>query len=64
MDCTRFTLAADIDPGYDRAYRRARAAGVETLVLATNITTDAITAAGLLPLAADLSGDAHDGLEV
>ena len=64
MDCTRFTLAADIDPGYDRAYQRARAAGVETLVLATNVTTEAITAAGLLPLAANLYGDAHDGLEV
>ena len=36
---------------------------VETLVLATNITTEAIAAVGRLPLAGDLSGARRPGGE-
>lgn len=42
-DCSRFTLAADIDPAYHTAYLQAREAGVETLCLDTKITPDEIT---------------------
>ena len=37
-DCTRFTLAADIDPTYASAYEAARRAGVDTLCLGTHIS--------------------------
>ena len=40
----RFTLAADIDPTYARAFDRARAAGVEALAYRCKVT-----AAGHLP---------------
>lgn len=42
-DCSRFTLAHDIDPAYHAAYIKARDAGVETLCIATHITPDEIT---------------------
>ncbi|MEL7259848.1 MAG: DNA/RNA nuclease SfsA [Pseudomonadota bacterium] len=41
-DCTRLTLAADIDPGYAAAYATARAAGVDTICLGTHITPQGI----------------------
>ncbi|MEL6809084.1 MAG: DNA/RNA nuclease SfsA [Pseudomonadota bacterium] len=44
-DCSRFTLAGDIDPAYAAAYEAARHAGVETLCLGTYITTQAVTVA-------------------
>lgn len=37
-DCASLRLAADIDPAYAKAARTARAFGVETLVLGTNIS--------------------------
>ncbi|MEM6887518.1 MAG: DNA/RNA nuclease SfsA [Pseudomonadota bacterium] len=37
-DCDRFALARDIDPTYGRAYDEARAAGVETIVIGTNMS--------------------------
>jgi sugar fermentation stimulation protein A len=42
-DCTRFTLADDIDPAYAAAYRTARAAGVETLCFDTDISPESVT---------------------
>ncbi|HCO54379.1 MAG TPA: DNA/RNA nuclease SfsA [Pelagibacterium sp.] len=49
-DCTQFTLAADIDKAYARAFGEARAAGVEALCYATDITADAITLGDPLPI--------------
>jgi sugar fermentation stimulation protein A len=47
-DCDRFTLARDLDPGYGRAFDRAREAGVEVLCFGTRITRDSVTLAGPL----------------
>ncbi|TDE38984.1 DNA/RNA nuclease SfsA [Antarcticimicrobium sediminis] len=47
-DCTRFDLARDIDPVYDSAFERARAAGVEKLVYTTRISPEEITVNTLL----------------
>jgi len=41
-DCTRVSVAADIDPNYAQAYAKARAAGVEVLAYGTTITPDGI----------------------
>ncbi len=41
-DCTRFALAEDIDPTYAAEYARARAAGVERLVIGTQITPEGV----------------------
>ena len=49
-DCARVAVAADIDPGYARAFGAARAAGVEVICLATDITTDGVRTTGTLPL--------------
>ena len=49
-DCTEFALAADIDPGYAAAFADARAAGLETMVIATHITPQEIALADHLPL--------------
>lgn len=37
-DCTRITLAEDLDPSYAAAYRAARQSGVETFCYGTNIS--------------------------
>ena len=37
-DCDRFTLAADLDPGYAAAFARARDAGVEALAYACTLS--------------------------
>lgn len=47
-DCTRFTLAGDIDPAYAAAYRAARDVGVETFCYRTDISTETITIADAL----------------
>ncbi|MCE1238002.1 MAG: DNA/RNA nuclease SfsA [Hyphomicrobiales bacterium] len=41
-DCDRFALAEDVDPAYAKAFRIARAAGVEAIAIATRPTPDGI----------------------
>ncbi|GGL56797.1 sugar fermentation stimulation protein [Wenxinia marina] len=50
-DCTRLSIAADLDPGYARAFAAARDAGVEVMAHATAIGRDAIRLTGPLPVA-------------
>jgi sugar fermentation stimulation protein A len=47
---TRFALARDIDPAYDAAFDRARAAGVEAVAYRCVIEHGAITLAGPVPI--------------
>jgi sugar fermentation stimulation protein A len=49
-DCDRFSLAADIDPGYAQAFSAARAAGVEAICYACKISLDGIHIAAPLPI--------------
>lgn len=50
MDCDRFCIAEDIDPGYAAALRAARAAGVEAICYDCEITTRAIEVRRSLPV--------------
>ncbi len=49
-DCSRMTLAADIDPAYAAGFASARAAGVEAMAFATRISPEGIGLAGPLPV--------------
>jgi len=49
-DCTRFTLANDIDYTYAVACERALLAGVEMLCLGTHISPEEITISGAIPV--------------
>lgn len=49
-DCTDFTIAADIDPLYDRAFDEALAGGVEALCRSCRISLGEITLANPLPI--------------
>ena len=49
-DCTRFSLAADIDPDYAEGLARARAAGVEVLCYDTRIDLSGVTLRRPLPV--------------
>jgi sugar fermentation stimulation protein A len=48
-DCARFALAADLDPGYARAFAAATVAGVETIVYDTAISPSGVTLRHPLP---------------
>ncbi|BBK43555.1 sugar fermentation stimulation protein [Allostella vacuolata] len=52
-DCDRFAVAADLDPGYARAFARARIRGVELLCYACDVRTDGIDIVRPLPLILD-----------
>lgn len=56
-DCRRFSVAADIDPGYARELTAAMAAGVEALCYGCRVGPDAITVAD--PLTLDLPNLRH-----
>jgi sugar fermentation stimulation protein A len=49
-DCRRFAIAADIDPAYGAALKRAMAAGVEAISYACAIEMTGIGVAGPMPL--------------
>lgn len=49
-DCTGFKLAEDIDPAYAAAYRCARASGVETYCIGTNISSQGVEIANSLEI--------------
>lgn len=49
-DCTAFSVAADIDPTYAAAFAKARTAGLETMVIGTQISPQSITLAAPMPL--------------
>lgn len=51
-DAGRFALAADLDPGYAEAFRRASAAGVEAIAYACRLSPEEITVAAPVPFAA------------
>ncbi len=49
-DCREFRVAGDLDPAYNRAFETARAAGVEALCYACDVSETGIDIAGSLPL--------------
>jgi sugar fermentation stimulation protein A len=49
-DCRAFRVAGDLDPAYNRAFEAARAAGVEALCYACDVSEGGIDIAGSLPL--------------
>lgn len=49
-DCSRFTLAADIDPAYAEAYAKARAGGVEALCYSCSVTPEEVRVSSPVPL--------------
>ena len=51
-DCARLRLAADLDPAYAAAARRAQEAGVEVLCYGTRIDPGGVTLAARLPVEA------------
>ncbi|MSO99112.1 MAG: DNA/RNA nuclease SfsA [Rhodospirillaceae bacterium] len=53
-DSRRFSLAADIDPEYAKAFEKAAKTGVEAMCYSCDITTDGISIAA--PLTMDLPG--------
>jgi sugar fermentation stimulation protein A len=48
-DCAMFSIAADIDPDYDKALEAALGAGVEVLCHACRLSPGGIEVAGPLP---------------
>jgi sugar fermentation stimulation protein A len=59
-DCTRFAIAADLDPAYADAYRRAVKRGVEILCYDCRVATHGIAINEPLPVAPPISGGPTD----
>jgi sugar fermentation stimulation protein A len=55
-DCERFRIAADLDPAYDAAFRRAASLGVEMLCHACEVSPEAITLGRALPVMPSIGG--------
>lgn len=51
-DCTRFSLARDLDPAYGAAFDRARTAGVEGICHGTTISREGVEFGDPLPIEA------------
>jgi sugar fermentation stimulation protein A len=51
-DCEAFGIAADLDPVYDRAFREARAGGVEALCYTCRVSAELLEIDRALPFAA------------
>jgi sugar fermentation stimulation protein A len=49
-DCSHFSLAADLDPGYARAFAQARAAGVEAVCYSCAVSCEGIAVAQPMPI--------------
>lgn len=49
-DATEFSVAGDIDPAYAKAFSKARKAGVEAIALVCDLSPDAITLKGPIPI--------------
>lgn len=52
MRAARFSVAGDIDPAFAAAFRRARAAGVETRAFACTVTPEEVAIAEEIPIVA------------
>lgn len=50
MQAERYDIARDIDPAFDRAFRRARAAGVEAYAFACAVTPQGVAIAREVPI--------------
>ncbi len=50
MDADRFDVARDIDPAYDKAFRHAVAAGVESYAYVCRLTLDEVVIAREIPI--------------
>ncbi|MFN3891825.1 MAG: DNA/RNA nuclease SfsA [Beijerinckiaceae bacterium] len=50
MSADRFTLARDLDPAYARAFDEARAAGVEAIALACDVSPEGVEIARRVPV--------------
>jgi sugar fermentation stimulation protein A len=50
MDADRFDVARDIDPAYDKAFRHALAAGVESYAYVCRLTLDEVVIAREIPI--------------
>jgi len=51
-DAETFSLARDIDPGYAAAFQDARAAGVEAIAIASEVTLEGLKRPLAIPLQA------------
>ena len=54
MQADAFDVARDLDPAFDRAFRDARAAGVETYAYRCRIDPEGVTVADAIPIVTPL----------